>query len=271
MKRQGLEKKAGKKRWMAVLLCVLAFTAAVPAAPAYAGTKRSTVQSRNRSSSSNEKKMRDAAREVQRVFDEKDLDGLVSMCAYPLTFVDQNGNSRQIESKKDLRAIGKDAIFTKETQDIVGAVNSAKTKPQNNTTLKLGEEAGVTLKKTKNKWKVAEIRVKSSVPEGSGNLVQAAEQFQRTFYYRDLEALSKYCTYPVRIYMNNGVIMDIPSADKLMELGEDKLFTDDMVAQANEMDAATLKEINQKVLVGGTAGFWMVKKNGEWKIDMILQ
>ena len=156
--------------------------------------------------------MRDAAGQVQKAFDEKDLDTLASLCHYPLTVVDQNGSS-----------------------------------------------------------KVTKIQLKGQSASGSTNLVQAAEQFQRTFYYRDLETLSKQCTYPMKVYLADGTIQDISSGKQLMDLGESKLFTDELVNQVNQIDASTLQEANQKVQVGTICGFWMVKQNGEWKIDTIFQ
>ena len=118
------------RRWLASFLCLLAFTTAVPALPAYARTGRSSrsshssrsarsSRSKRRSSEAKEDKMRDAAGQVQKAFDEKDLDTLASLCHYPLTVVDQNGSSKEIQSKKALKALGSQAIFTKELQEIV--------------------------------------------------------------------------------------------------------------------------------------------------------
>ena len=275
-----ITRRKRKKNWMAVLMCVLAFTATVPSVTAYAGTKsHRSAHTRKRSDRvSDESKMRDTAGKVQKAFDEKDLDELVSLCGYPVTFVDQNGKSREIGNKKELRSLGKDAIFTKDLTDAVGAANTAKAKAENGKTLKIGSDAGVTMKKSGGKWKISRIQVKNTAAAVSGgtaaagsNLVQAAEQFQRTFYYRDLETLSKQCSYPVKIYLSDGSIQDIPSAEKLMALGESKVFTDDLVAGVNEVNAAGLKEVDQKVQVGAICGFWMTKKNGEWKIDTIVQ
>ena len=215
--------------------------------------------------------MRDAAGQVQKAFDEKDLDTLASLCHYPLTVVDQNGSSKEIQSKKALKALGSQAIFTKELQEIVAGVNTAKIQADGDKTLKLGGDSGVTMKKIKEKWKVTKIQLKGQSASGSTNLVQAAEQFQRTFYYRDLETLSKQCTYPMKVYLADGTIQDISSGKQLIDLGESKLFTDELVNQVNQIDASTLQEANQKVQVGTICGFWMVKQNGEWKIDTIFQ
>ncbi len=270
------------RRWLALFLCLLAFTTAVPALPAYARTGRSSrsshssrsarsSRSKRRSSEAKEDKMRDAAGQVQKAFDEKDLDTLASLCHYPLTVVDQNGSSKEIQSKKALKALGSQAIFTKELQEIVAGVNTAKIQADGDKTLKLGGDSGVTMKKIKEKWKVTKIQLKGQSASGSTNLVQAAEQFQRTFYYRDLETLSKQCTYPMKVYLADGTIQDISSGKQLMDLGESKLFTDELVNQVNQIDASTLQEANQKVQVGTICGFWMVKQNGEWKIDTIFQ
>ena len=270
------------RRWLASFLCLLAFTTAVPALPAYARTGRSSrsshssrsarsSRSKRRSSEAKEDKMRDAAGQVQKAFDEKDLDTLASLCHYPLTVVDQNGSSKEIQSKKALKALGSQAIFTKELQEIVAGVNTAKIQADGDKTLKLGGDSGVTMKKIKEKWKVTKIQRKGQSASGSTNLVQAAEQFQRTFYYRDLGTLSKQCTYPMKVYLADGTIQDISSGKQLMDLGESKLFTDELVNQVNQIDASTLQEANQKVQVGTICGFWMVKQNGEWKIDTIFQ
>ena len=71
--------------------------------------------------------------------------------------------------------------------------------------------------------------------------------------------------------MTDGSIQDISSADKLRALGESRVFTDAMVEEVNQVNAADLKEKDGRVQVGGLSGFWMVKKNGEWKIDLIIQ
>ena len=216
--------------------------------------------------------MRDAAGEVQKAFSEKDLEALAKKCAYPLTLVDQNGASSQIKSRKALIALGSQAIFTKETLEIVEAVNTAKIQADAGKNLQIGEGAGVTMKRINGKWKVTRIQVKGSQASGkTSDLVQAAEQFQRTFYYRDLETLSKQCTYPVKIYLSDGSIKDIASAAQLMELGESRVFTDDMVNEVNQIDASGLKEREQRVQVGAISGFWMTKKNGGWMIDTIVQ
>lgn len=262
MKRQMM-----KRHWFFAVLCALAFAAAVPAVPAYARPKKQS------SRSSDERKMRDAAGEVQETFDEKNLEKLAAKCAYPLTFIDRNGASSQIKSRKELSALGSQTVFTKETQDAVGAANTAKIQPDAQGNLQIGTDAGVTMKKVKGRWKITRIQVKGGGASvaGAGDLVQAAEQFQRTFYYRDLETLSGQCTYPIKIYMTDGSIQDISSADKLRALGESRVFTDAMVEEVNQVNAADLKEKDGRVQVGGLSGFWMVKKNGEWKIDLIIQ
>ena len=273
------------RRWLAAFFCLLAFSTAVPALPAYArtgkssrsshssrsGRTRNSQRSGRRSAEAGEDKMRDTAGQVQKAFDEKDLSALASLCHYPLTFVDQNGNTKEIQSKKALKALGSQSIFTKEMRDIVSAVNTAKIQADGDSTLKIGGDAGVTLKKVKGKWKVAKIQMKAQSSAGNANLVQAAEQFQRTFYYRDLETLSRQCTYPVKVYWSDGTIQEISSGRQLMDLGENRLFTDELVSQVNQVDASSLSETNQRAQVGTICGFGMVKQNGEWKIDTIFQ
>ena len=136
MKRQMM-----KRHWFFAVLCALAFAAAVPAVPAYARPKKQS------SRSSDERKMRDAAGEVQEAFDEKNLEKLAAKCAYPLTFIDRNGASSQIKSRKELSALGSQTVFTKETQDAVGAANTAKIQPDAQGNLQIGTDAGVTMKR----------------------------------------------------------------------------------------------------------------------------
>lgn len=255
-----------KKLGAALVLCTLVFSVSVPAISAYARPRKNA----RTSYIVDETAMRETASKVQKAFDEKNMDDLSNLCAYPLDFLDQNGNSKQIQGKKELKALGAEEIFTEEMREIVGSANAAKIQPDKKGTLKLGEEGEVILKRVKKKWKVTKIQVKGSSGIGEENMVQAAEEFQRTFYYRDLETLSKQCSYPVKIYFANGSVQDIQSAGKLIELGEDKVFTDNLVNQVNGVDAGTLKE-EKKVQVGGKSSFWMEKTNGVWKINTIVQ
>ena len=258
-------------RAAAALLCALTFTAVLPAAPVYARPKRNT------SAQADKERMQDAAGKVQAAFDQKDMDALASLCAYPLTYSDQSGSSRQIRSRKELRALGKEAVFSDSLRDAVLSTNSAKTEAVNGE-LKLGENAGLAMKKVKKRWKVVHIwqapgaapQAAASQREASG-LADAAERCQRTFYYRDLETLSKQCAYPLKLYLTDGNILDISSPSKLLELGESRVFTDAMVEEVNQVNAADLKDMDGRAQVGSLSGFWMVKKNGEWKIDLIIQ
>ena len=260
-------------RAAAALLCALTFTAVLPAAPVYARPKRNT------SAQADKERMQDAAGMVQAAFDQKDMDALASLCAYPLTYSDQSGSSRQIRSRKELRALGKEAVFADSLRDAVLSTNSAKAEAVNGE-LKLGESAGLAMKKVKKRWKVVRIWQApgtGAVPQAAASqraasgLTDAAERYQRTFYYRDLETLSKQCTYPLKLYLTDGNILDISSPSKLMELGEGRVFTDAMVEEVNQVNAADLKDMDGRAQVGSLSGFWMVKKNGEWKIDLIIQ
>ena len=247
-------------RAAAALLCALTFTAVLPAAPAYARPKRNT------SAQADKERMQDAAGKVQAAFDQKDMDALASLCAYPLTYSDQSGSSRQIRSRKELRALGKEAVFADSLRDAVLSANSAK--------------AGLAMKTVKKRWKVVRIWQApgtGAAPQAAASqraaseLTDAAERYQRTFYYRDLETLSKQCTYPLKLYLTDGNILDISSPSKLLELGESRVFTDAMVEEVNQVNAADLKDMAGRAQVGSLSGFWMVKKNGEWKIDLIMQ
>ncbi len=255
-----------KKLGAALVLCTLVFSVSAPAMSVYARPRKNV----RTNYVADETAMRDTAGKVQKAFDEKNIDELSNLCAYPLAFVDQNGNSKWIQGKKELKALGTEQIFTEEMREVVGSANAAKIQPDKKGALKLGEDGGVVLKRVKKKWKVTKIEVKGSAETGEKNMVQAAEQFQRTFYYRDLETLSKQCSYPVKIYFTDGTVQDIQSAGKLVELGENKVFTDDLVNQVNEVNAGTLTE-GEKIQVGGISSFWMEKTNGVWKINMIVQ
>lgn len=268
-----------KKLKTAAFLFALVLAASVPSVQSYARPRHSPRQNtearrtsrsrRTTSSQAAEDLMRDTAVQVQKAFDEQDLNSLSSLCNYPLTFIDRSGNSSQIKSRSAFRALDKKEIFTKEMQELVGSVNAAKVKAENSKTLKLGEEDGITLEKKNKNWKVTRIQMKGSQEKAGSDLVQTAEQFQRTFYYRDLETLAKQCTYPLKIYPGDGTILDISSPEKLMALGESKVFTDELLKQVDQTDASQLTEIDHKVQVGETRGFWMVLKDGQWKIDMI--
>ncbi len=279
MKKCSISVRGTKKLRTAALLFALVFAASVPSMQSYAKPRHSTRQSaearrgsRSRRASSGqaaEDQMRETAAQVQKAFDEQDLNGLSSLCSYPLTFVDQQGSSSQIKSRSAFRSLDKKEVFTKEMQELIGAVNAAKVKAENSKTLKLGEGEGVTLEKKNGSWKVTRIQVKGSQGKTGTDLVQTAEQFQRTFYYRDLETLSKQCAYPLTFYPGDGTILNISSPQKLMELGESKVFSDELLRQVDQADASQLTEIDHKVQVGETRGFWMVQKDGQWKIDMI--
>ena len=44
--------------------------------------------------------MQDAAGMVQAAFDQKDMDALASLCAYPLTYSDQSGSSARFAAER---------------------------------------------------------------------------------------------------------------------------------------------------------------------------
>lgn len=266
-------------KWIAAFVCLMAFVLAMPGAPAYAKsrkrnrvtTHRTTTHRKN--ASANDQDMLDQAGNVQQAFDEKNLDQLSQLCSYPLVLIDSDGKSTQIKNRKDFKNLDKNKIFAQNVRDEISAVNTAKIKPDQKNELKIGENSCVVMKKKDGKWKVVRISLKTETSEryGYSDRAQAAEEFQKTFYYRDLETLSKGCKYPLTIYMLDGSIKKVENQKELMDLGENKVFTDEMIEAVCQIDVKNLTETNQTVQVGGIQGFYMVKNNDVWMIETIVQ
>ena len=258
------------KKLAAAFFCAAAVASSVPAFPSYA-KPRTTL------SASSEGKMRDAAGDVQAAFDQQDLKKLASLCAYPLTFTDADGNTKKIKTRKEFLALGSQAVFTQNLLNDVASANTAKIPVSSKGELTIGGSNGVVMKKGKGKWKVIKIYMEgSSAPSAgtagiAGDMAYAAEQFQKTFYYRDLETLSATCSYPLKIYFSDGSIQEVADQKQLMDLGEAKVFPDELVETVNRVDVTQLKEAGGSVLVGDTAGFYMNKAGGTWKISLIFQ
>ncbi len=252
----------------AAIFCAMAFAVSVPTAPAYARPRTAVTASA-------EMKMRDAAGAVQDAFDRKDMKKLASLCAYPLTFSDGSGTTKKIKNSREFMALGSQNVFTKNLTDEIGAANTAKISASSKGELQIGDSNGVVMKKGKGKWKIIRIYMeKNPASENSGisgDMAYAAEQFQKTFYYRDLETLSATCSYPVKIYFSDGRIQDVQTQKEMMELGENKVFTDEMVEAVMQADLSKLQENSGSVQVGGISGFYMNKSSGNWKIDTIVQ
>lgn len=252
------------------IFCAMAFAVSMPAVPAYA-RPRTTV------SATSEMKMRDAAGAVQEAFDSQDMKKLSSLCSYPLSFTDSSGNAKKIKTSKEFMALGSQTIFTQSLLDDIAAANTAKISASSKGELQIGNNNGVVMKKVKGKWKITRIYMeKVSAPTPSisgitGDMASAAEQFQKTFYYRDLETLSASCSYPVKIYFSAGRIQDVQTQKEMMDLGEKKVFTDEMVEAIMQADLSKLQENSGSVQVGGISGFYMNKSSGTWKIDTIVQ
>ena len=89
---------------------------------------------------------------------------------------------------------------------------------------------------------------------------------------KSLETLSKMCNYPIIITNSNGKMTEIKSAEQLIALGEDKVFTEKLSKEIDNTDITRLEEVGSAgVMMGGDSGLNMYKFNGYWKINQIYQ
>ena len=84
--------------------------------------------------------------------------------------------------------------------------------------------------------------------------------------------MSKMCNYPIIITNSNGKMTEIKSAEQLIALGEDKVFTEKLSKEIDNTDITRLEEVGSAgVMMGGDSGLNMYKFNGYWKINQIYQ
>ena len=259
------------KRFMAAAVCAAALTSIIPAVPVYAGTR--TQQSSN----SRNEKMRKAAEQVQKAFEKKDLNKLADLCSYPVVVSFKSGELAELKSKEEFMALGSQTIFTQKMTDAIASTNVAKLTDGEQAGTMMGGDYGLTLYKVKGKWKINNFYLDagSTVNSNSVNISdmkEMAEQIQKTFPYKSLETLSKMCNYPIIITNSNGKMTEIKSAEQLIALGEDKVFTEKLSKEIDNTDITRLEEVGSAgVMMGGDSGLNMYKFNGYWKINQIYQ
>jgi len=259
------------KKIMAAAVCAVALTSAVPAVPAYAAPR--THQSRR----SMDEKMLKVAEEVQKAFEKKDLNKLADLCNYPLAVSFKSGELMELKNKAEFKALGSQVVFTQKMTDAIAATNVAKLTDGKEAGVQMGGDYGLALFNIQGKWRINSLYLDGASNVNSNavnisNMKEMGEQIQKTFYYKDLETLSKMCNYPVVINFSNGKMKEIQSPDQLMALKEDKVFTDKLSKAIDKTDITRLEEVGSAgVMMGGDSGLNMFKFNGYWKINQIYQ
>lgn len=271
------------RRFAAVMMCALAVSGAVPAVPVFAqgGIHASGRLYASGAQSSNEKKMRDAAEQVQKAFDKQDLDKLSGLCNYPLAVSFADGALAEVQNKQEFISLGRGTIFAQGMLNAIAATNVAKLTDGGQAGAQMGGDYGLTLYKIKGKWKVNNFFLDAPGVLNSGldttavnisYLSQMGEQIQKTFSYRDLETLSRMCNYPMVMSFADGTNLDIQTPAQLVALGEERVFTDKLSKAIDRTDVSGLREVGDAgAQMGGDSGLNMYKFNGYWKINQIYQ
>lgn len=265
------------KRFTAVMMCALAVSSAVPAVPAYARNRTYASGSH----SSNEKKMRDVAEQVQKAFDKQDLDKLADLCSYPVVISFAGGTGMEVQNKQEFIALGQGTIFTQAMRDAIASVNVARLKDGDHAGAQMGGDVGLALFKIKGKWQINNFYLDAQgissgqsdlTPVNETNLAQMAEWIQKSFSYRDLDTLSRMCNYPMVMSFADGTNLDIQTPAQLVALGEDRVFTEKLLNAIDQTDVSRLQAVgNAGAQMGGDSGLNLYKFNGYWKINQIYQ
>lgn len=266
--------KLGKtKQLVSVMMCVLAVSAAAPAMPAYAGNRSHMTGSRYKE----ERRMREAAKQVQNAFDKKDFDKLDSLCAYPVAISFTDGTLAEVKNKAELTALGNDLVFSQAMRDSIASTNVAKLESVGGAGAQMGDDFGLALYKINGKWKVNNIYLASASGNSAesvdiGSLPEMAEQIQKTCSYRSLDTLKMMCNYPLVLTYENGTSVEIQTPQQLAALGEERVFTDKLLTAIDQTDVGKLQEVGDAgVQMGGDSGLNLYKFNGYWKINQIYQ
>lgn len=141
------------KRFTAVMMCALAVSSAVPAVPTYARNRTYASGSH----SSNEKRMRDVAEQVQKAFDKQDLDKLADLCSYPVVISFAGGTGMEVQNKQEFIALGQGTIFTQAMRDAIASVNVARLQDGDHAGAQMGGDSGLNLYKFNGYWKINQI------------------------------------------------------------------------------------------------------------------
>lgn len=257
------------KKFAATALCILAATSAVPTLTAYASSRRHV------SSSTNQSNMKSVTTQVQKAFEQKNLNALADLCKYPLAIVYYDGIYKELKDKNELIALGNDVIFTQKMRDAIASTNVATLEDGDFAGVQMGNDFGLNLFKFNGQWKVNSLVLDSNATAGAGdynysNAADAALIMQKTFSYKDLDGLSKLCNYPLAFSFANGTTKELSSPAELIALGEQKVFTDKLL---KAIDQANLEKVGESgyQLMGANAGINMYQFNGYWKINQIMQ
>lgn len=143
----------------------------------------------------------------------------------------------------------------------------------------MGGDAGLSLFKFGGKWKINNIYSDYNSQAGSasgalkiGNLEEAATTVQKCFSYRDIETLSRICSYPVNVIYEDGTSAEYSDAASFISKCGGRLFTDRLCNSVTATDASGLQAVgNAGAQLGGDSGLSMYQFGGAWKVNNIYQ
>lgn len=262
------------KRNAAIMMCALVITSAVPVTPVYAKSSQ-TYRTESRLNSSDARKMRDAAAEVQKAYDKQDLEKLSKLCSYPVIVSFADGNLSEVKNKSEFLALGSETFFTQGMLDAIASTNVAKLTGSSEAGAQMGGDYGLALFKIKGKWKINNFYLDAGADAQAvniSNLAEMAEQIQKTCSYGNLDTLSRMCNYPMTVSFADGTNKDISTPQQLIALGEKKVFTEKLLKEIDQVDVSKLQEVgNAGVMMGNDIGINLRNVNGNWKINQIFQ
>lgn len=255
------------------MLLALSLAAAVPAIPVSASSNTVTAYAdRYRTS---RRAMEDAARTVQKAFEKKDLDSLAKIINFPLDIALADGELVTLDNKKALTDFGYERIFTKGLCEAIASTNLSKLEEVGDSGVQMGGDNGLSLYRFKGKWKVNGIYTDLRSKDDTINMTdlnEVAVLIQKSFYYKDLETLSKLCNYPLFINNTNGKMLEIKDAKALLALGEDKVFTEKLREAIDKADEPNLSTVGAEgASLGADSRLILESYNGIWKIIDIYQ
>ncbi|WP_320996340.1 hypothetical protein [Enterocloster bolteae] len=185
----------------------------------------------------------------------------------------------ELKSKSELLALGTGPVFTEGMKSAIASTDVSKLKEVGNAGVQMGGDAGLSLFKFGGKWKINNIYSDYNSQAGSdsgalkiGNLEEAATTVQKCFSYRDIETLSRICSYPVNVIYEDGTSAEYSDAASFISKCGGRLFTDRLCNSVTATDASGLQAVgNAGAQLGGDSGLSMYQFGGAWKVNNIYQ
>lgn len=268
-----------KKHLAVITICTLALANAVPAMPVYAASKKPAAAYSAKQRREGQKKIKDAASRIKSAFKKQDLNALADLCSFPLIISYASGELTELKSKSELLALGTGPVFTEGMKSAIASTDVSKLKEVGNAGVQMGGDAGLSLFKFGGKWKINNIYSDYNSQAGSasgalkiGNLEEAATTVQKCFSYRDIETLSRICSYPVNVIYEDGTSAEYSDAASFISKCGGRLFTDRLCNSVTATDASGLQAVgNAGAQLGGDSGLSMYQFGGAWKVNNIYQ